>query len=126
MITAKLDDALNYFPARLAGAFIVAAAMFVPKGLSSQALSVMLRDGGKHRSPNAGWCEAAMAGALGVALAGPRRYGEEVVDDAWMNRDGTPDAEPEDIRKGLRLYLISLSLLWSLIAVGVLIALWQS
>ena len=48
----------------------------------------MLRDGRKHRSPNAGWPEAAMAGALGLALAGPRRYAEGVVADPWLG-EGT-------------------------------------
>ena len=48
----------------------------------------MLRDGRKHRSPNAGWPEGAMAGALGLALAGPRRYAEGVVADPWVG-DGT-------------------------------------
>ena len=65
----------------------------------------MLRDAGKHRSPNAGWQEAAMAGALGLALAGPRRYGDVVVEDAWMGEGGRREATSEDIRRALRILL---------------------
>jgi adenosylcobinamide-phosphate synthase len=64
----------------------------------------MLRDAPRHRSPNAGWQEAALAGALGFALAGPRVYPDETVDDPWMG-DGRADLTAQDIRAGLRLYL---------------------
>ncbi len=107
MAAARLDDALNYIPARLAGAFIVAAAMFVPKGLSSQALSVMLRDGGKHRSPNAGRPEAAMAGALSIALSGPRRYDGKVVDEPWLGEEFTARIGPLEIRRALYLFVVA-------------------
>ncbi|MET1027851.1 MAG: cobalamin biosynthesis protein, partial [Dongiaceae bacterium] len=63
------------------------------------------RDASKHRSPNAGWPEAAMAGALGLALAGPRRYHDELVMDHWMGSGGTPYAGANDIRRALRLYV---------------------
>ena len=62
----------------------------------------MLRDARKHRSPNAGWPEAAMAGALGLALAGPRHYADGDVDDPWLG-DGTARATPADIVRALRL-----------------------
>ena len=62
----------------------------------------MWRDAPRHRSPNAGWPEAAMAGVLGLRLAGPRRYAGEAVDDAWMG-DGRAAATVTDIRRGLRL-----------------------
>ena len=107
MATARLDDALNYVPARIAGAFIVAAAMFVPKGLSSQALSVMLRDGGKHRSLNAGWPEAAMAGALSVSLSGPRRYDGEVVDEPWLGEEFPARIGEVEIRRALYLFVVA-------------------
>ena len=64
----------------------------------------MLRDAPKHRSPNAGWQEAAVAGALGFALAGPRRYGNETVEDAWMG-DGRSALTAQDINAALALYL---------------------
>ncbi len=107
MATARLDDALNFVPARLAGAFIVAAAMFVPKGLSSQALKVMWRDGGKHRSPNAGRPEAAMAGALSVALSGPRRYAGETVDEPWLGEEFSARIGVAEIRRALYLFVVA-------------------
>lgn len=67
----------------------------------------MWRDARKHHSPNAGWPEAAMAGALGIALAGPRVYDGEPVDDAWMGAGGRTDASSADIRRGLKLYVIA-------------------
>ena len=63
----------------------------------------MRRDAGKHRSPNAGYPEAAMAGALGLSLAGPRVYGGAPVEDAFMG-DGRREAEAADIRRALALY----------------------
>ena len=89
---ARLDDLVNLLPARLAGLFIILGTAAFLKGKrlrrAHAAWKIMLRDAGKHRSPNAGWQEAAMAGALGLALAGPRRYGDVVVDDAWMGEGG--------------------------------------
>jgi adenosylcobinamide-phosphate synthase len=66
----------------------------------------MARDASRHRSANAGWPEAALAGALGLALAGPRRYEGVEVEDGWMG-DGRPDCTAADIRRGLRLYAIA-------------------
>jgi adenosylcobinamide-phosphate synthase len=63
-----------------------------------------LRDAKNHRSPNAGWPEAAMAGALGLALAGPRTYDRVVVDDAVMGQGGRRSADASDIRRALTLY----------------------
>ena len=63
----------------------------------------MWRDAAKHRSPNAGWPESATAGALGLALAGPRRYGEHVVDDPFLNAEARKDAMPGDIGRSLDL-----------------------
>ena len=74
------------------------------------------RDAASHRSPNAGWPEAAMAGALGLRLAGPRVYGETLVEDAWMG-DGRAAAEARDIRAALGLYRAACGLLWLMVAV---------
>src|SRR5260370_21172053 len=68
---ARFDDLVNLVPARLSGALLSAAALFAGAALPGRAFVVMLRDGKKHRSPNAGWPAAAMAGALRLALAGP-------------------------------------------------------
>ena len=67
----------------------------------------MRRDAPSHHSPNAGWPEAAMAGALDLALAGPRVYDGELVDDAWMGVGGRTDPIAADIRRGLKLYVIA-------------------
>ena len=67
------------------------------------------RDAGKHRSPNAGWPEAAMAGALGLRLAGPRVYGSTRVEDAWMG-DGRAEATAADLRRALALYRLACAL----------------
>jgi adenosylcobinamide-phosphate synthase len=66
----------------------------------------MLRYARVHRSPNAGWPEAAMAGALDIGLAGPRRYGTETVDDPWVG-GGSPAATAADIRCALRLFIVT-------------------
>jgi adenosylcobinamide-phosphate synthase len=106
MVAARMDDIVNLIPARLSGLFIVIAALFAPHARPGRALKVMLRDAGKHRSLNAGWPEGAMAGAFGLALAGPRRYREHVADDPWIG-DGRARATPVDIRRGLYLYLVA-------------------
>ena len=118
---ARLDDLANWLPARFAGLYFVAAAWLLPGANGGRAWRVMLRDAGKHRSPNAGWQEAAAAGALDFALAGPRRYPHETVDDAWMG-DGRARLGAGDIGRCLHLYItagtlvaLTLALLWWLI-----------
>lgn len=76
---AKLDDVLNWIPARLTAILITAACFFVPGASPSKAWETARRDARKHDSPNAGWPEAAFAGALGFQLGGPRAYGGEVI-----------------------------------------------
>lgn len=104
--SARFDDLLNLIPARLAGLLIALAATFVSRGRPVAALRTMLRDARKHRSPNAGWPEAAMAGALDLALAGPRRYGDLVVDDPWLG-DGRARATPADMRRALMVFVVA-------------------
>ncbi|HEY0329095.1 MAG TPA: adenosylcobinamide-phosphate synthase CbiB [Rhodopseudomonas sp.] len=99
---ARLDDLLNLVPARLAGALIALAAPLAGGSIRT-AFKVMRRDAPKHRSPNAGWPEAAMAGALGVALAGPRRYAEGLVEDPYLNAEAPNHATPDDIGGALTL-----------------------
>ncbi len=105
-VAARLDDVANLIPARLSGVILAAAALFVPRGRPVKALVTMWRDATKHRSPNAGWPEAALAGALDLALAGPRRYHGELVADPWIG-DGRARAEPADLRRGLALFAIA-------------------
>ena len=99
---ARLDDLVNLIPARLSG-LLVAIVAPVARGAISTALNVMWRDAAKHRSPNAGWPESATAGALGLALAGPRRYGERIVDDIFLNAEARKEATPDDIGRALDL-----------------------
>jgi adenosylcobinamide-phosphate synthase len=100
---ARLDDVLNLVPAPITGLLIAAAAIFDRETHAGSALWIMLRDGRKHRSPNAGWPEAAMAGALNLRLAGPRHYHEGVVADPFLG-NGTPIATVTDVNRALRLY----------------------
>ncbi len=111
---ARFDDLLNLVPALLSGLLLSSAALFAGEAMPGHAFAVMLRDGRKHHSPNAGWPEAAMAGALGLALAGPRVYAEGEVHDPWLG-DGTPAATPADIERGLRLYMMACLLLAGLV-----------
>jgi adenosylcobinamide-phosphate synthase len=99
---ARLDDVIN-LPASRLSAFFIALAALVTGASPRGAVRAVLRDAGRHRSPNAGWPEAAMAGALGLQLAGPRVYGDTPVDDAYMG-DGRRDATAADIIRALRLY----------------------
>ncbi len=99
---ARLDDLVNLPAARLAGLLIAGAAAL--RGADARgALRAMARDASRHRSPNAGWPESAMAGALGLRLAGPRVYDGTPVADAHMG-DGRAEATPDDIARALALY----------------------
>jgi adenosylcobinamide-phosphate synthase len=100
---ARFDDLINLPASRLTALLLVIAAMIVPGVSAANAWRSVWRDASKHRSPNAGWPEAAMAGALGLSLAGPRVYGGVMVDDATMG-DGRREANATDIRRALRLY----------------------
>ena len=103
---ARLDDFANWLPARLAAILFLCAALFLPGTTPTVGWRAMRRDAPHHRSPNAGWPEAAMAGALGLRLAGPRRYAGELVDDAWMG-DGRAAVTAADIRRALRLLVLA-------------------
>lgn len=100
--SARLDDLINLPASRLSAWLITGAARLLGLDWRGARLAVR-RDAHHHRSPNAGWPEAAMAGALGLALAGPRSYGGEVVEDRFMG-DGRREATPADIRAALRLF----------------------
>jgi adenosylcobinamide-phosphate synthase len=100
---ARLDDAVNLVPARLAALYLAVAALAVPDANPARGLRTMIEDAGKHRSPNAGWPEAAMAGALGLSLAGPRRYPGVVMNDAWIG-NGTALATARDVMRALSLF----------------------
>ncbi len=100
---ARFDDLINLPASRLAALLLVLAAVLLPGASPAGAWKAVWRDASKHRSPNAGWPEAAMAGALGLALAGPRIYGGVEVQDVHMG-DGRRTATAADIRRALALY----------------------
>ena len=102
---ARLDDGVNLIPARLSGLVFVAVS-----GRLRDSLACMWRDAGKHRSPNAGWPEAALAGALGVRLSGPRVYDGELTQEPWVN-EAAPDPTAQDLRRGLALYVRAVGLM---------------
>ena len=97
--SARIDDLVNLIPARLTGLLF---ALVSPHPRASWA--AMMRDAKHHRSPNAGWPEAAMAGALRVRLSGPRAYNGKIAQERWVNEAGA-DPEAADLARGLRLYV---------------------
>jgi adenosylcobinamide-phosphate synthase len=109
--SARLDDLVNLPASRLTALLLIAAAAIHGDASAGGAWRAVRRDARHHRSPNAGWPEAAMAGALGLRLAGPRVYGETPVDDAWMG-DGRAEAGPADVERALRLYRTACVLLF--------------
>lgn len=102
---ARLDDLANLIPARLAGLIVCVAALLQPGADARAGWHAMRRDARYHRSPNAGWPEAAFAGALGLAIAGPRSYHGKQVDEPFMGQGGRPHAAAPDIRSALRLFI---------------------
>ena len=114
---ARLDDLINLPASRLTALLIVAAAWLDRDADAGRAWAAVRRDARRHRSPNAGWPEAAMGGALGLSLAGPRSYGGVTVADAEMGAGGRREATANDIRRALRLYRIADAMLIAVIGV---------
>ena len=96
---ARLDDVLNWIPARLTALLIAIV------GASIHAWGKVRSDAAQHRSPNAGWPEAAMAHSMNIALAGPRSYHGQIKDLAWVNGTGKRDLGPPDID-------VAISIVW--------------
>jgi adenosylcobinamide-phosphate synthase len=117
---ARLDDLVNLPASRLTAGLIIGAAAFDGLAPARASLDAVRRYARHHRSPNAGWPEAAMAGALGLRLAGPRTYGDAVVEDRWMGH-GRAEATAGDIRAALRLYRRAIGIGWALVA-GLILA----
>ncbi|NOR25139.1 MAG: cobalamin biosynthesis protein CobD [Desulforhopalus sp.] len=114
-VAAKLDDAVNFFPARLSGVCLIIAA-FILKLDYRKAAKVFLRDRLKHSSPNAGHTEAVTAGALGIRLGGPSFYFDTIVEKPFMG-DSDSEPVPADIKKTNRLVIVG-SLLFFFLLVG--------
>jgi adenosylcobinamide-phosphate synthase len=118
--SARFDDVVNLPASRLAALFILMAARLT--GADWRAgLRAVRRDSGHHRSPNAGWPEAAMAGALGLRLAGPRVYGATLVQDGWMG-DGRAEATVADLRRALAMFRMACGVQMAMVAALALIA----
>jgi adenosylcobinamide-phosphate synthase len=112
---ARLDDLVNLIPARLSGLLIAGAASLTSPRKGAEALTAMWEDARRHESPNAGWPEAATAGALGIRLGGPRAYEGEMVELPWFG-SGRTDIDASDIRRALSLYGRTLTLGAALLA----------
>ena len=112
---ARLDDLVNLPASRFSALLLVAAAALSKDASAPEAWRAVWRDAARHRSPNAGYPEAAMAGALGLSLAGPRVYGGVRVDDALMG-NGRRDADVADISRALALYRRADAILIALLA----------
>lgn len=121
--SARLDDLVNWIPARLTALLLAGAAFWVKGADPERSWSTALRDARKHASPNAGWPEAATAGALGYALGGPRSYDGEMVDLPDLGI-GRRDLGPADIRKALELYAMMLNLALG-ITLAIAVLLWR-
>ena len=117
---ARLDDLVNLPASRASALLLVAAAAISRDATPAGAWRAVRRDARHHRSPNAGWPEAAMAGALGLSLAGPRSYDGVPVEDALMG-DGRRDANAGDIRRALALFRAADAILIALVAAGTLL-----
>lgn len=117
---ARYDDVMNLPASRLSVLWIVLAALLLADCNAFQAWRSVKRDARKHRSPNAGWPEAAFAGALGLRLAGPRLYAGQQVEDSWMG-NGRAEAGAEDIRRALTLYRAAAAI--QVLAIALLLAL---
>ncbi len=103
---ARLDDYVNLPASRLSVLFIVIAAWIMPGADPKAAWTAVRRDARFHRSPNAGWPEAAFAGALGLRLNGPKVYGDVPTSDAYMG-NGRAEATEADILRALNLFRIA-------------------
>ncbi|HXV31756.1 MAG TPA: adenosylcobinamide-phosphate synthase CbiB [Sinorhizobium sp.] len=110
--SARLDDLANLPAARLS-ILLVAAGAYLKRGVEAAraAIDVARRDHGLHRSPNSGWPEAAMAGALDIQLAGPRVYGGVTVDEPMIHGAGRPAATAEDVDAAISVFYAACSVM---------------
>lgn len=118
--TAQLDDAVNWLPARLSALLIMVGARFMPGASFANAWQTISRDAQRHRSPNGGWPEAAMAGALDIRLCGPRSYQGKLTEDQWIGI-GNPDLTSRHIDRALRLFWWSSGVMMALVFLSVLL-----
>jgi len=103
--SAKLDDFVNFIPARISG-FLIAISSAIIGGKFKESIEVMARDGNKHSSPNSGVPEAAMAGALGIRLGGPSTYQGRVFEKPYLGEEKRT-LQPFFINEALSISLIA-------------------
>jgi len=115
-VAARMDDMANFIPARIAGLLIALAALFMAGTSAAGGWRTMLADAKHHRSINAGYPEAAMAGVLGIRLSGPREYADMIAGEPWIG--GGRDAGQTDIAAALGVFVRACALLF-LLVVGV-------
>lgn len=115
--SARLDDMANWIPARLTMLILLLAPASQLTGSRKETILVVVKDATKHRSPNAGWPEATMAGRLGISLSGPRIYDDKVTDEPYVNENGLKIIGAKEIKNALDLYRNSCVMVVSGIAV---------
>ena len=103
---ARLDDAVNFLPSRVAALFICGSATLMDRGASSRSCDIWWRDARKHTSPNAGQTESAMAGALGVQLGGVNTYGGERIETPLLGA-GYPKPDSSAARTAMRITAVA-------------------
>ncbi len=114
---ALTDDFANWPAARFsAGLVALAAAVKFGWNNGQRAMDVAMRDSGLHRSPNAGWPEAAFSGALDIALGGPRHYGAEEVRETSLNSGRRSRLNLVDLQRALMLFKTTCLVLWAIVA----------
>ena len=123
--SARFDDLINLPASRLSGLLLIVAAALVPGASPGRAWGAIRHDAHRHRSPNAGWPEAALAGALGIAIGGPRFYAGVLAEVPYMGEGGRVAIDARDIRAALRLHLVADVLLILLVA-GLALVTWRA
>jgi adenosylcobinamide-phosphate synthase len=118
-VAARMDDIANFIPARIAGPLIALAALFMARISAAGGLRTMLADAKRHRSVNAGYPEASMAGVLGIRLSGPRGYTDMIAEEPWIGEGR--DAQQSDIVAALGVFIRACVLLFMLIMLGAVI-----
>lgn len=103
---ARLNGVLLLAPAWLGGLLLAVASLFTPSANPSKSIGTMFRDGGKYHSNNRGWTIGAMAGALGLALGGPRKFSQATINESWIGK-GSARASHLDIRRALYLFAVA-------------------
>ncbi len=114
-LAARLDDFANLAPARLTALLFLATAALFPAADAGAAVRVLRRDARRHRSPNAGYPEAALAGALGFRLSGPRSYGQQRCAEPWIGC-GRAALDADDIERARAFVRTAFLLLCAILA----------